>query len=86
MFDTLGYAKKLEDVGISREQAEAHVKILTEVFEGHMATKKDIQELRNLDLRDLRHEMQKLEYRLVIKLGTIVTLALAACATLVKFF
>ena len=86
MFDTLGYAKKLEEVGVVREQAEAHVRILADVIEGNLATKQDINELRNIDIRDLRHEMRQLENRLVIKLGTIVTIAIAACATIVKFF
>ena len=86
MFDTLGYAKKLEEVGVAREQAEAHVRILADVIEGNLATKQDINELRNIDIRDLRHEMRQLEYRLVIKLGTVVTLAIAAMATIVKFF
>jgi hypothetical protein len=40
------------------------------------------------DIRELKDEMQKLEYRLVIKLGSIVvatiTVAIAATATLIK--
>jgi len=73
MFDTLKYSKILEAVGVSREQAEAHIKIVAEIVEGELATKQDLKEL---------------EYRLIIKLsavvGAIVTLAIAVTAALTK--
>lgn len=73
MFNTLKYARKLESVGISRDQAEAHVQIIAEIIEGDVATKQDLKEL---------------EYRLIIKLsaivGTIVTLSIAVTAALTK--
>jgi hypothetical protein len=49
--------------------------LITEVVEEGLATKQDI--------KNLKEEMQKMEYRLVIKLGTIVSLSLAAAATIV---
>jgi hypothetical protein len=64
MFNTLRYAKRLEEAGIPRQQAEAHVQIIAEIVEGDLATKQDVKELKD--------EMQKLEYRLVIKLGALV--------------
>lgn len=74
MLHTLKYVKTLEQAGISRNQAEAHVQIIAEVAEESLATKQDIKELKD--------EMQKMEYRLVIKLGTIVTLSFATAATI----
>ena len=79
MFDTLKYSRTLEAVGVSRDQAEAHVKIIAEIVEGDLATKQDIE----------RFDMLiQLEYRLVIKLGAvvgaIVTLAIAITASLSK--
>ena len=75
MFDTLKYSRILEAAGVSRDQAEAHVKIIAEIVEGDLATKQDLKEL---------------EYRLIIKLsavlGTIVTLAIAVTAALSKTF
>jgi hypothetical protein len=76
MFDTLKYSKALEAVGISRDQAEAHIKIIAEIVEGELATKRDVKELKD--------EMQKLEYRLVIKLGAVVTAVVAAAVTILK--
>jgi hypothetical protein len=63
MFNTLSYTKKLEQAGVSREQAEAHVQIIAEIVEGDLSTKQDI--------KDLKDEMQKMEYRIVIKLGAL---------------
>ena len=76
MFDTLKYSKLLEAAGITREQAEAHIRVIGEVIEDDMATKQAI--------KDLKDEMQKLEYRLVIKLGTIITAVTALAVTILK--
>jgi len=42
--DTLGYCKRLEAVGVLREQAEVHAQMLTEVM-SQVATKNDLKEL-----------------------------------------
>jgi hypothetical protein len=76
MFDTLMYAKKLEEAGVSRQQAEAHVQIIADIVEGDLATKQDIQNLKN--------EIILLEHRLIIKLGAIVTAIVAAAVTILK--
>lgn len=69
MFDTLRYSKMLEAVGISRDQAEAHIRIIAEIVEGDLATKQDLREL---------------EYRLVIKLGALVTAVVATAVAVIK--
>ena len=76
MFDTLRYSKVLEAAGVSRDQAEAHVRIMAEIVEGNLASKQDV--------RELKDELQKLEYRLVIKLGALVTAAIACAVALLK--
>ena len=67
-------------MGVSRDQAEAHVKIIAEIVEGDLATKQDIERLEN--------KLLQLEYRLIIKLGAvvgaIVTLAIAVTAAISK--
>ena len=127
MINTLKYSKILQEAGIPREQAEAHILVMAEFVEGNLATKEDIHRLRHEDfhqlknedlvrlrnelkaeiqevrtelkaeiqglrievkseIQDLRHEIKQLEHRMTIKLGTIVTLALAAFATITRFF
>jgi hypothetical protein len=89
MFNALKYAKILEDVGFSREQAETHMQIIMEIIENNLATKQDVDSLRN-DLHNsverLEHKLVQLEYRLIIKLGTIITIALGAFTTFIKLF
>jgi hypothetical protein len=46
MFNTLKYAKMLEEVGFSREQSEISVKILVEIMEEKLASKQDLQNLK----------------------------------------
>ncbi len=45
MFNTLKYAKMLEEVGFSRVQAETSIKILAETMEDKLATKQDLKDL-----------------------------------------
>ncbi len=100
MFDSLKFANRLEGVGLTREQAETHVQIMTELMETNLATKGDlkdamrdlrtelkqeIEELRTemkLGTKDLINRMDQLEYRMTIRTGTIVCLALSAFVAL----
>lgn len=47
-----------------------------------MATKQDL----NTSVERLEHKMLQMEYRLIIKIGTIITIAVGAFATLTKLF
>jgi len=69
-FDTHKFIRRLRDSGISEEQAEAIADALREAhLEAEVATKSDLREL---------------EYRLFIKLGAMIVVAVGAVATLVK--
>lgn len=93
MIDTLSYTKSLEAVDVPRDQAEAYVRVVADIVDNGLATKDDLsrqgvelrQEIRELS-KDLRNEMKQLEYRMTIKLGTIVTVAFGAFTAIVKFF
>ncbi len=74
MFKSLRYTKKLEEVGLTREQAETHIEIMTEIIETNLATKQDI--------KDLENKIIQSEYRLTIKLGTIVSIAIGVAVAL----
>ncbi len=42
VFDTLSYARRLQDVGVPREHAETHAAVLADMITGELATKKDL--------------------------------------------
>jgi hypothetical protein len=52
VFNTLKYATMMEEVGFSRTEAETSVKIWVEIMEDNLASKQDIQELKQ-DMLDL---------------------------------
>jgi hypothetical protein len=91
MNNSLKYVKILEVSGITREQAEAHVQMISEILEDDLATKQDVhnlkQDIKNLDLRfeSIEHKILQSEYRMTIKLGSIVTVSMAALAAVIKF-
>lgn len=90
-FDTHSFVKKLKAVGFAEEQAEVFAAEQARLIEDKLATKNDLLEAeRNLqrDMKELEHNLQRdmreLEYRLIIKLGGLMTVAIAVVATLVK--
>lgn len=96
MFNTLAYAKMLEEVGFSREQAETSIRILVEIMEDKLATKQDIRELASATQRDIQelkastqHDLRELESRLTLRVGTMlaasVTLLTAVVTAIHKF-
>jgi hypothetical protein len=84
IMNVIKYVKILESVGISREQAEAHLQIIQEITEGELATKQDLKMLET----NLLSANQVLEYRITIKLGLItvstITIAVAILSWLIK--
>ncbi len=91
MNNSLKYVKILEGAGITREQAEVHVQMISEILEDDLATKQDVhnlkQDIKNLDIRfeSIEHKILQSEYRMTIKLGSLVTVAMAALAAVTKF-
>jgi len=82
-FDSLTYANRLKSAGMESGLAEVQASAMTEVIQGHfqtLSTKQEVQQLGN----DLRKEMRLLEQRMVIKLGSLMVLAIGVVATLVK--
>lgn len=45
VFNSLNYAKRLEQAGFTREQAEVQANIMTEIVDEKIATKQDLREL-----------------------------------------
>jgi len=59
-FDTLTYAKKLQEAGVSALQAEAHAEALKNLAEDNLATKRDLSELE----AKLRHEIELVRHEI----------------------
>ena len=57
MFDTLTYANKLKEAGFTERQAQAQAEALVAVVDSNLATKQDLELLRN----DLKHGLKELE-------------------------
>ena len=90
-FDTLSYAKKLQDLGFTKEQSEGFAQLQRELIDERLATKQDIRDLRN-EMRDMETRLDNkmeirlkdLEYRLTIRLGGMMAASIAIVAALVK--
>ena len=74
VFNSLNYAKRLEDAGFTRQQAEAQANILSEIIDEKIATKQD---LRELELR--------LKYDLTLRMGTMFAVGIAFLAALLTY-
>lgn len=72
-FDTHAYIKKLKAVGMPEEQAEVQAQALADLVTDRLVTKDD-----------LERSLKELEYRLVIRLGGMIVVAIGMIATLVK--
>ena len=79
-FDTLGYFEKLRAAGVPEAQAKVQTEALREIIEDKLATRKD---LADLEAR-MENRLRELEYRLVIRLGTMMAACVAVVAALVK--
>ena len=75
-FDTLGYAKRLEAAGFTRQQAEAQAELLREHAEAQNVAVQKILDSRNRELAT-RADLKELELRL-LKWQFGIALALAA--------
>jgi len=87
MFNALRYTEELEKAGFSRVQAEVSMKVLIEIMDDNFVTKADLKELEakmELKFQGVGHAIEKLEYRLTIKLGTMLTLAIGVMTAIVK--
>src|SRR5436305_13317252 len=93
-FDTLGYAKRLQDGGVPNPQAEAHAEAAREFIMIELLTKQDLLVIKQ-DLLAVRQDLQATEHRLqagmdtlalrlIVQLGGIVVAGLGALAFLLR--
>jgi len=79
-FDTLSFARKLQELGFTKEQSEGFAQLQREIIDERLATKADLWTVKN----ELHHQMKELEYRLTIRLGGMMAASIALVAALVK--
>lgn len=72
-FDTHAYVKKLKAVGVPKEQVEVQEQAIADLATDRLVTKED-----------LERGLKELEYRLIIRLGSMIVVAIGVSATLVK--
>lgn len=82
-FDTLEYVHKLKEAGVPEKQAVTHAKALSEVIEGNLATKYDL-ELIKREIELLRRDIKEIENRIIIRLGAIMITGFSILAILMK--
>jgi len=95
LFDTLEYARRLRQAGLSEQQAEGHAQALAAVMTDSIATKQDLRELElRIDARFSQQEavfdarldarLADLERRLTLRMGGIMVAGIGAVSALVK--
>lgn len=88
-FNALKSVEELQAAGVPEIQAKAQIRILQEIVESDLATKRDIEELQLATKRDIeelklatKRDLKELELRLTIKLGSIVVVVIGLLVAL----
>ncbi len=85
-FDTLTYAKKLQEAGFTPQQAEAQAGALRDVVDQNLATKHDIEALRR-DMKEMEERlllrMELLRRDILLRLGGIVVGGVTVLAAMI---
>ena len=86
-FDTLTYAKLLQEAGFTIQQAEAQAEALRAVVDQNLATKQDLKEMEirlNHKIELVRREIELARRDTIIWLGGMIVVATAALGVLMK--
>ena len=86
-FDTLGYPKRLRDVGVPQPQAEAHAEAAGEFVMAELVTKADIQMLTthfDAKLENMDTKLDNLSLRLTVRLGATLVAGINILAAVIK--
>ena len=86
-FDTFRFVDRLEKAGATRElavaMADAQQEAFAQALDTTLATKSDIVRLENR-IESMGKDIEAMELRLTVKLGTFIAVAVASTAALVK--
>ena len=79
-FDTLAYAKRLKEAGVPERQAEVQAEAMADLVEERLVTKRDLKDSEER----ISNRISELEYRLTVRLGSMIVVAVSILAALVK--
>lgn len=79
-FDTLMFSKKLREAGVPKKQADIQAEAIKEIIANHLATKTDLENIRE----KLETKIKELEYKLIIKIGSMLVIAVGVLAAIIK--
>jgi hypothetical protein len=85
--DTLGYAKRLRDAGVSQQQAEAHAEAARDFIMAELVTKTDLQAAEaRLEGRivALEGKIDTQTLRLTVRLGALLAAGIALLTTILR--
>ena len=71
IFNTLQYSNRLKKAGVCEEQANVHAEAIADLVDNRMATKKDLEQIKN---------------NLLIKLGGMMVTGIALIVFLLRLF
>jgi CBS-domain-containing membrane protein len=90
-FDSLGYAKKLREVGVPQEQAEAHAEAAREFIMVELVTRQDLDTARrelqsaiDTTRRELEAALDNLGLRLTVRMGIMLAAGLTLLGAVLK--
>jgi hypothetical protein len=87
IFNTLAYAKKLQSVGFTEQQAEVQAEAIAEIIDSNLATKRDVAEIKR-DIEqfrvDVKRDIKDTEYKLTIRMGAFAVAVISILAAIIK--
>lgn len=88
-FNAIAYVEELEKAGVPEKQAKAQVRLLSDIIDSDLATKKDVTELKK-DIKELEARLElKIEKNLKsqeVRLIFWITVVLGAFISALKIF
>ena len=83
-FNDLKYVEELRNAGMPEKQAEAQIRVLNEVVDSELASKQDVETLREELKRDIKELELRLTHTLTVRLGGLMALGIVLIGILVK--
>jgi hypothetical protein len=80
-FDSLAYTRHLEGQGVDRKQAEAHAEAVQKFVIAEVATRTDLQAVKD----ELKTAMENVTLRLTVRLGAMLAAAAGAVIAALRF-